>query len=65
MNTFSSLDALSIQSLCSRVMDRTKLRYMYNIIYGGAAPLKTKNKKFTLNYSKPQSFHTIFNNYFM
>ena len=55
MNTFSSLDALSIQSLCSRVMDRTKLRYMYNIIYGGAAPLKTKKKKFTLNYSKPQS----------
>ena len=54
MNTFSSLDALSIQSLCSRVMDRTKLRYMYNIIYGGAAPLKTKKKKiFTLNYSKP------------
>ena len=45
MNTFSSLDALSIQSLCSRVMDRTKLRYMYNIIYGGAAPLKTKKKK--------------------
>ena len=56
MNTFSSLDALSIQSLCSRVMDRTKLRYMYNIIYGGAAPLKTKKKKkITLNYSKPQS----------
>ena len=57
MNTFSSLDALSIQISCSRVMDRTKLRYMYNIIYGGAAPLKTKKtkkkKNFTLNYSKP------------